>query len=343
VAHSTRMRTLAVGIAAALTTVALGLVPSAIAGGTITGAGSTLIAPLEAKWAPAFQASTGIAVTYGAVGSGTGIAQITARTVNFGASDAPLTAAQASACNSCIQIPWALTATGIAFHVNGVSKLRLTPPVLAEIWLGQITNWDSSVIAKLNPGVKLPNLAITPVYRTDGSGDTYAFTDLLSRVSSTWKSKVGNATTVSFPVGVGGKGNSGVSGVVGSTNGAIAYIAASYILAHGFQVAALQNQAGNYEYPNIPNISAAASAFKTVPANNEMHIVNPPKSAKLAYPLSTYTYVIVPKSSPTAAALQKFISYAIGGGQSFAGPLDFAPLPKVVLSADDKSIREIGS
>jgi len=342
VAHTKRMRTLAVGIAAALTTVALGLVPSAVAGGQITGAGSTLVAPLEAKWATAFQSSTGISVVYGAVGSGTGISEITARTVNFGASDAPLTSAQATACGSCIQIPWALTATGIAFHVNGVSKLRLTPTLLAEIWLGQITNWDSPAIAKVNPGVKLPNLAITPVYRTDGSGDTYAFTNLLSDISPTWASKVGNATTVSFPVGVGGKGNAGVSGVVGSTNGSIAYIAASYILAHGFQVAALQNNAGNYEYPNIPNISAAAAAFKTVPSTG-IHIVDPPKSAKLAYPLSTYTYVIVPKSSPTAAALQKFIAYAIGGGQSFAGPLDFAPLPKPVLTADDKSIREIGS
>jgi phosphate transport system substrate-binding protein len=313
-----------------------GMASSAMASsdnGSLTGAGSTLVAPLMSNWASDFEARHSISVTYGAVGSGAGISQITARTVDYGASDAPLTPAQASACNSCVQIPWGLTATGVAFHLNGVKKLNLTGPIIAKIYLGTIHNWNDRAIAKINPGVKLPNLGITPVFRSDGSGDTYAFTDWLSRVSAPFKSQIGNATAVSFPHGVGGKGNDGVTAVVGSTNGTIAYISASYIIAHGLSVAALQNRAGKFVYPNLKNIAAAASAVKSVPANNELHIVNPPKSLPLAYPLSTFTYVIVPKSSPKASSLRVFILYAMGTGQKFGPALDFAPIPGVVYKA----------
>jgi phosphate transport system substrate-binding protein len=301
--------------------------------GTLTGAGSTLVQPLEANWAQDFEGSHSIAVTYGAVGSGAGISQISARTVDFGASDAPLTPAQASACNNCVQIPWGLTATGVAFHLDGVKKLNLTGPIVAKIYQGTIHNWNDKAIAKINKGVKLPNLGITPVYRSDGSGDTYAFTDYLSKISPSWKSSIGTSTAVSFPKGVGGKGNDGITAVVSSTNGSIGYISASYIIAHNLSAAALQNAAGNFEYPNLKNISAAAAVVKSVPANNELHIVNPPKSAKLAYPLSTFTYVIVPKSSPKASSLRLFILYAMGAGQKFGAALDFAPIPGVVYKA----------
>ena len=204
--------------------------PAGASAYSLTGAGSTLVAPLEAYWAKDFNSRYGDSVTYSSVGSGAGIAQITARTVDFGASDAPLTPTQAAACKECIQIPWALTATGISYNVAGLKRLYLTGPVLADIYLGTITNWDAPQIAKLNKGETLPNLKITPVYRSDGSGDTYAFTDYLSRISPTWKSKVGNATSVSFPTGVGGKGNAGVTAVVQSTPGAIGYIEVSYII-----------------------------------------------------------------------------------------------------------------
>lgn len=315
---------------------------AATTNGTLTGAGSTLVAPLMSNWAQDFEGRHSIGVTYGAVGSGAGISQISARTVDFGASDAPLTPAQASACNNCVQIPWGLTATGVAFHLNGVKKLNLTGPIIAKIYLGQITNWNDRSIAKINKGVKLPNLGITPVYRSDGSGDTYAFTDWLSRVSSPFKGKVGNSTAVSFPKGVGGKGNDGVTAVVSSTNGAIGYISAAYIIAHSLSVAALQNNAGQFVYPNLKNISAAASVVKRVPANNEMHIVNPPKSVKLAYPLSTFTYVIAPKSSPKASSLRLFILYAMGIGQKFGPALDFAPIPGVVYQAGLKTANALG-
>jgi phosphate transport system substrate-binding protein len=314
---------------------------TAQADNSVVGAGSTLVAPLMAKWSQDFQGRYNTSVTYGAVGSGAGIAQISARTVDFGASDAPMTGDQARGCNGCVQIPWALTATGIAFHLDGVRRLKLTGPVLAQIYLGHISKWNDKSIQRLNKGVRLPSLKITPVFRSDGSGDTYAFTDYLSHVARNWKSRVGFATTVSFPVGVGGKGNDGVTAVVSSTNGSIGYISAAYIIAHGLNVAALQNAAGRFEYPNLRNIAAAASVVRRVPANNEMHIVNPPKTAKIAYPLSTFTYAIVPKGSPKKDLLGKLVLYAMTDGQKFGAALDFAPIPPVVLNAGRTTVKQL--
>jgi phosphate transport system substrate-binding protein len=327
---------------AAVACMATGLMASsAAAAGSLTGAGSTLVAPLEAYWGQEFQHLYGDTVTYAAVGSGAGIAQISARTVDFGASDAPLTSTQAAECKECIQIPWALTATGVAFHLEGIRKLDLTGPVVAEIFLGKITSWNAPQIAKLNKGTSLPNLKITPVFRSDGSGDTYAFTDYLSHVSPTWKSQIGNATTVTFPTGVGGKGNAGVTAVVSSTDGSIGYISASYIIAHQLGAAAIENAAGQFEYPNLANIENAAKSVKSVPANNEMHIVDPSKKYKIAYPISTFTYVIVPKAAPQKELLASFINYALTAGQKFGAALDFAPIPKVVLKASEKSVKSL--
>lgn len=315
---------------------------TAASAATLTGAGSTLIAPLlEGYWAPEFEHTTGNKVTYAAVGSGAGISQISARSVEFGASDAPLTSAQAAECKECTQIPWALTATGVAWHIEGVSRLRLTPKVLSEIYLGKLTNWNSPAIAKLNKGETLPNLPITVVYRSDGSGDTYAFTNYLSDVSSEWKSKVGFATSVSFPTGTGGKGNAGVTAIVVSTNGSIGYISASYIIAHNLQAAAIQNAAGKYEYPNLKNIENAAASIKTVPANNELHIVDPSKKYKIAYPISTFTYCIIPANAPQKPLLAEWVHYAVTKGQKFGAALDFATIPKIVLKAAEKAIKSL--
>jgi phosphate transport system substrate-binding protein len=301
---------------------------------TITGAGSTLIAPLMANWASDFQSRNNIGVTYSAVGSGTGIAQISARTVDFGASDAPLTPDQKANCHGCYQIPWALTATVAAVNIPGHRSVRLTGPVLAQIYLGQITKWNDPRIRKLNRGTSMPNLAITPVYRSDGSGDTYVITDFLSRVSATWKRQVGNATSVSFPKGVGGKGNDGVTAVVSSTRGAIGYVSAYYAIQHRLGVAALKNRAGRFTFPNLKNIKAAAATVHRVPAGNEMHIVDPPKSAKKAYPMSTFTYAIVPGAAPKADAIKQLVLYAVSPtGQRFGPALDFQPVPTVVARA----------
>jgi phosphate transport system substrate-binding protein len=308
----------------------------------LTGAGSTLIAPLlEEHWAPEYEHLTGTKVKYGAVGSGTGIEQISARAVEFGASDAPLTSAQAAGCHGCTQIPWALTATGIAYHLEGVGRLRLTGPVLAEIYLGKIKTWNDPRIKKLNKHANLPRLPISVVFRSDGSGDTYAFTNYLSDVSREWHSHVGYATSVSFPTGTGGKGNAGVTAVVVATNGAIGYIAASYAIAHHLTVAALKNAAGKYEYPNLKNIKNAAESVKKVPSNNELHIVDPPKKYKIAYPISTFTYCIAPDNPTHASVLKGFIKYALTTGQKFGPALDFAPLPKAILKADEKAANSL--
>jgi phosphate transport system substrate-binding protein len=311
--------------------------------GQLVGAGSSLIAPLMANWASDFESRYSVSVTYGAVGSGAGIAQITSRTVDFGASDAPLTAAQAAACNGCVQVPWALTATGIAFHLDGVSRLNLSPNLLAQIYEGTITKWNDKRIKALNKGAKLPGTAITPVFRSDGSGDTYAFTDLLSRVNAAWKKNIGTSTAVTFPAGVGGKGNDGITAVVNSTNGSIGYVAASFIINHGLKAAALQNKAGKFVFPNLKNIQAAAKVVKSVPANNELHIVNSPKSQPLAYPLSTFTYAIVPKASPKVDLLKQLVLYGMTTGQKFGPPLDFATIPSVVLKAGQKTVASLAA
>ena len=275
---------------------------------TITGAGSSFVSPLVSAWTPAVGSAFGYTLQYSPVGSGAGIAAITNRQVDFGASDAPLTPDQATACKGCVQIPWALSATSIAYNVPGAPvHLRLNGKVLADIFLGNITNWNDAAIKALNPGASMPDLKITPIFRSDGSGTTYNFTDFLSAVSPAWKSKVGNSTAVTFPAGIGARGSSGVAGLVSRTAGGITYVDVAFAINNHIKFAAIRNAAGKYLFPSLRRITAAADAFKKVPANNELHIVNPPKSAPLAYPISTYTYVIVPQQTSHAAEIRKLV------------------------------------
>jgi phosphate transport system substrate-binding protein len=309
----------------------------------LVGAGSTLVAPLVAQWSSDYAKQTGVTNTYGAIGSGGGIAQITARTVDFGASDAPLTADQAAACKDCVQLPWALGATLASYHLDGASgKLKLSGPVLADIFLGKITRWNDPAIAKLNAGAKLPATTITPVYRSDGSGDTYAFSDFLAKVSPEWKAKLGVSTQVSFPKGIGGKGNDGVASVIGRMNGAIGYLGISYVFGNKLQYALIQNAAGTYPVPGPGTITAAGNSAKAIPADNAISITNPPASAPDAYPISTFTYVLFPTSSGKAKTLRDFVTYAIGPGQKFATQLQFAPLPAKVVTADEQTLAKLG-
>jgi phosphate transport system substrate-binding protein len=309
--------------------------------GSLKGAGSTFVFPLVSQWQANYKNAQ---ITYGSVGSGAGIAAITGRTVDFGASDAPLTKDQASACKGCQQIPWALSSTSIPYHVPGVAYgLKLTGKILANIYLGHITKWNAGAIKKINPGVSLPDLKITPVYRSDGSGTSWNFTDYLSRVSPEWKSKVGVGTQPSFPTGIGGKGSSGLAGVVSRTDGAIGYVDEAYSLKNGFKVAKIQNRAGKFQLPGLRGIKAAAATITRVPKSGELSIVDPPKSQKLAYPICTFTYVIAPLKSNKAATLKQFISWAITGGQKYAAPLQFLPLPKIVVTADRAFVRKIHS
>ncbi|HLX18532.1 MAG TPA: phosphate ABC transporter substrate-binding protein PstS [Gaiellaceae bacterium] len=343
---STRI-TLALAVAAAVA-VAASSAASATRATTLNGAGSSLIAPAVAVWAPAYAKAAGVEINYSAVGSGAGIAAITAKTVDFGASDAPLSDSQASACGDCVQIPWALSATVPTYNIPGLhsGQLKLDGPTLANIFLGNITNWNAPAIKKLNPGVALPNLAITTVHRSDGSGDTYAFTNYLSKVSPTWASKVGFSTAVSWPGGVGGAKNAGVAAVIASTPGSIGYISVAYVIQNHLDWTKMKNAAGNYVLASAPDIEAAAATVKSVPANNQLSIVDPPKSATKAWPLSTFTYVIVHTSSPQATDLRHFIFWALGPkaqkmiNNSF---LVFAPIPKVVLVAAEKTLNKVHS
>jgi phosphate transport system substrate-binding protein len=332
---------------ASLLSVALGATaasaaPARSAGTSLTGAGSSLVAPLISQWVQPVDQAFGYQLTYGPIGSGGGIAAVTSRTVDFGASDAPLTPDQAAACHGCVQIPLALSATTLSYNVPGApNDLHLTGRLIAGIFLGTITNWSDPQIQKLNPKVKLPNLKITPAFRSDGSGDTYAFTDYLSSVSPAWRSKVGNSTAVSFPTGIGARGNAGVAGVVGNTQGAIGYISAAYTLTNHLRVAAIRNNDGYFATPGLRGISAAAAAVETVPANNEMHIVNPPKRYKLAYPISTFTYIVIPAKSAKATELRHFVFWALTQGQKFGPKLIFAPMPKTVLVAAEKTLKQL--
>ncbi len=286
--------------------------------------------------------AAGTQINYSPIGSGGGIAAITARTVDFGASDAPLSPDQFTACKGCIQIPWALSATAVIYNVPGAPQgLKLSPAVIAQIYLGFIKKWNSPSIRKDNPGVNLPDLNITPVYRSDSSGTTYNFTDFLSKASPGWKTRVGNSTTVNWPTGVGARGSSGVAGVVSRTEGAVMYADVAYALANKLKFAKVKNSAGKWTLPGLRSINAAAASVEKVTGNGEISIVNPAKNQPLAYPISTFTYVLAPTASSKAAELRKFIYWAITAGQKFGPPLLFAPLPKSVLSFNYKQIKKI--
>jgi phosphate transport system substrate-binding protein len=316
---------------------------TASSGGPLVGAGSTLVAPLVSKWQPDFADKSDVTVTYGAIGSGGGIDQITNRTVDFGASDAPLTPDQFSAAKGVEQIPWALSGTVPSYNLSGVSNhLKLSGDVLADIFLGKITSWDDPAITKLNPGADLPSTKITPVFRSDGSGDTYAFTNYLSSVSPDFESQVGVSTQVKFPTGTGAEKNDGVAAAISQTDGAIGYLGLAYVLSNHLNSAAVENSAGNFPVPGVDSVKAAAAAVSKIQSDNSIPLIDLPASAKDAYPISTYTYIIVPLKSEKADQLKKFIAFAIGPGQEFGPDLDFAPLPSQVVAADRKAIAMVG-
>jgi phosphate transport system substrate-binding protein len=334
----------AAGLVAALAVTSAGAAGKRSAG-TLNGAGSSLVAPAVAKWGSMYSADT---VNYAPIGSGGGIKQISARAVDFGASDAPLTKAQGASCKSCVQIPWALTATIPVYNIPGVGdhQLKLTGTVLANIYLGNITDWNDPAIKAVNKGLNLPDKKIVPVHRSDGSGDTYVFTNYLSKVSKTWKSKVGCATTVSWPTGPGGSKNPGVAALVRSTPGAIGYVSDFYAIQNHIAKAELKNASGAYVLPKISSIEAAAQLVKgtKIAANNKISLTNPPKSKKYknAWPMSTFTYVIVPTSTPKAAQIKAFIRFALSANaQAAIKPYVFAPMPSVVIKAATKTLGQI--
>ena len=319
----------------------------ASASAAISEAGSSLVYPLVYKWSKIY---TSASVNPAAGGSSAGISGITAGSVNIGASDAPMTAAQGSADGKAVEIPWALSATDVVYNIPGIhSGLKLTASIVAGIYTGKITTWNNSAITKLNkPLAKALGKAgkITPVFRSDGSGDSFVFQNFLFKgAPKVWTI----APSTSFPgtVGQGENGNYGVAGEVSKNSGAIGYVSAYYALSqHGVYTASLQNAAGNFEQATGPTIEAAAASNSTIPAQGSafasalgVSIQYPSKSFKTAYPISTYTYAIVNKGESSIAGLQSFLSWAVTTGQKYGAALKFYPLPSKIVSQDQGLIN----
>jgi phosphate transport system substrate-binding protein len=345
----TRIRIFLTALAAcALAIVAAGsaaAAPAKHSGTTLVGAGSSFVAPLVSQWIPAVGSAFGYELQYSPIGSGGGISAIQARTVDFGASDAPLTPDQFTACKGCVQIPWALSATSIIYNLDGVkNNLKMDGPTLANIFLGNIKTWNDPAITKLNPGVSLPNTNIATVHRSDNSGTTYNFSDYLSSVSPAWKSGLGVGVAVNWPSGTGARGSAGVAAAVSQTPGGIGYADIAYAKANHLKFLSIKNSSGKFTLPGLRGIIAAATSDqKPDPTTNQLSIVNPPKKYPLAYPISTYTYVIVPTQSAKAADMKKFLFWAVTKGQTFGPKLLFQPIPKSVLVVAEKTIAKIHS
>jgi phosphate transport system substrate-binding protein len=332
----------AAAAAAALAAGGAAAAPGKSSGSTLVGAGSSFVAPLVSQWTAPVGSAFGYELQYSPIGSGGGVSAITARTVDFGASDAPLSPDQFTACKGCVQIPWALSATSVIYNLNGTKNLlHMDGPTLANIFLGKITSWNDAAIKKLNPGVALPSQKIAIVHRSDNSGTTYNFTDYLASASPQWKSDLGVGVAVNWPAGTGARGSSGVAAAVAQTPGGIGYVDVAYAKANHLKFLAVKNKSGTFATPGLRGILAAATSDQKPDATNALSIVNPPKKYDLAYPISTYTYVIAPLQSSKAPELKKFLFWAVTKGQSFGPKLLFQPIPKTVLVVAEKTIAKI--
>jgi phosphate transport system substrate-binding protein len=311
---------------------------------TLNGAGSSFVAPLVNSWVAPVKSALGMTLNYSAVGSGAGIKAIQNRTVDFGASDAPMTTSQFGGCNGCIQIPWALASTSVFYNLPGGDNfLHMSGPVLAKIYLGKIKTWNDPAIKKLNPGRNLPSRAITVVHRSDGSGTTYNFTDYLSHVSPTWKSQLGRGTAVAWPAGIGAPHSAGVAAVVTQTPGAIGYAETAYPVQNHLTYFRMLNRDGKYVLPKLKGIIAAAALDSHPNKAGAMSIVDPPAQKKYAnaYPISTYTYILLAKQSKQGASLRQLVNWAITKGQAYGPKQFFAPLPASVVTYDKKAIQQV--
>jgi phosphate transport system substrate-binding protein len=328
----------------ALVVMSAGVASAKSAGASVTGAGSTFVAPLVNAWESPVKSALGITLNYNAVGSGGGVTAITNKQVDFGASDAPLTQFNPT-CKTCVQLPWALAATAVIYNIPGLQFLHMTGPVLAKIYLGQIKKWNDPAITKLNKGRALPNEAITVVHRSDSSGTSYNFTDFLSSVSSAWKNGPGTGTAVAWPAGIGVPKSGGVAGAVRTTPGAIGYVDVDYAVVQHLGFFRMRNRDGNFVLPKLKGIRAAAQLDTRPSKDGSLSIVNPPKSKKYrnAYPIATYTYVDVQRTTPNASAIKRVISWAITKGQAYGGRLFFAQLPAAVVTFDKKQLKKVHS
>jgi phosphate transport system substrate-binding protein len=310
----------------------------------LTGAGATFPYPIYSKWFSEYSAAhPGVEINYQSIGSGGGIRQIVAGTVDFGATDGPATDEQlAPSKTKLIHIPTVLGADVPAFNLPGVNDIKFSGDVLADIFLGKITMWNDGRIAKDNPGVNLPNQKIIVVHRSDGSGTTYIWTDYLSKVSKEWAGGPGKGTSVSWPVGVGGKGNEGVAGLVRQLPGSLGYIELIYALQNHISYGDVKNPAGNFIRASIEGVTAAAASLKQIPDDYRVSITNAP--GKDAYPISSFTWLLVPLKSADPAkgkVIKDLLSWIVNYGESEASSLSYAPLPKNVVQKELKTIYSL--
>lgn len=313
--------------------------------GLMNGAGATFPYPIYSKWFDEYaKVDPSMRFNYQSIGSGGGIRQITARTVDFGASDGPMTDGQLQkAPGELLHIPTVLGAVVATYNLPGNPRLRFTPEILAGVFLGKITQWNDAKITAVNPGVSLPGQTILVVHRSDGSGTTYIWVDYLTKVSPEWAQKVGRGTSVSWPVGLGGKGNEGVAGQIKSTPGALGYVELAYAIKNNLPAASIANAAGKFVEPTIATTTAAAAGAATsMPSDFRVSLTNAPGDH--AYPIASFTWLLVYKDQPDerkGRALVKFLWWMAHDGQKYATDLLYAPLPPRVVKQIEGKLGQI--
>jgi phosphate transport system substrate-binding protein len=312
---------------------------------TLNGAGATFPYPIYSKWFSEYnKLHPDIQINYQSIGSGGGIRQVLSGTVDFGASDGPMSDEQLKQSKvKILHIPTVLGAVVPAYNVPGVSEeLKFTPEALAGIYLGKIQKWNDPAIASANPGVKLPDLSIIVIYRSDGSGTTFIFTDYLSKVSKDWASQVGKGTSVKWPGGIGGKGNEGVAGQVRQLQGAIGYVELIYAIQNKISYGSVKNAAGNFEKASLEGVTEAAASAPAMPADFRVSITNAP--GKNAYPISSFTWLLIPNPSKDpnkGKILADFLNWMVTDGQKMVSQLSYAPLPESVVEKVKVAIKQV--
>lgn len=316
---------------------------------TLNGAGATFPYPMYSKWFSEYhKLHADIQVNYQSIGSGGGIRQVTEGTVDFGASDMPMTdgqlaEAQTKRKTKILNIPSVLGADVPAYNVPGVSgEVKFTPEALAGIFLGTITKWNDKAISGVNPGINFPDKPIIVVHRSDGSGTTFIWTDYLSKISSEWESKVGRNTSVQWPIGLGGKGNEGVAGSIRQLPGAIGYVELIYAVQNNIPYGTVKNSAGNFVKASLDSVTAAAASSPKMPADFRVSITNAP--GKDAYPISSFTWLLIPEQSKDAAKgkiLVDFLNWMMTDGQKMTAALSYAPLPEGVVQKEKEAIKQV--
>jgi phosphate transport system substrate-binding protein len=312
---------------------------------TLNGAGATFPYPIYSKWFSEYnKLHPDIQINYQSIGSGGGIRQVLSGTVDFGASDGPMSDEQLKQSKvKILHIPTVLGAVVPAYNVPGVSEeLKFTPEALAGIYLGKIQKWNDPAIASANPGVKLPDLSIIVIYRSDGSGTTFIFTDYLSKVSKDWASQVGKGTSVKWPGGIGGKGNEGVAGQVRQLQGAIGYVELIYAIQNKISYGPVKNAAGNFEKASLEGVTEAAASAPAMPADFRVSITNAP--GKNAYPISSFTWLLIPNPSKDpnkGKILADFLNWMVTDGQKMTSQLSYAPLPDTVVEKVKAAIKQV--